>query len=91
MMCKQNETKTEVISAMKERGDKFVRVRREVVHCLSSFDGAIQEAGGRVLSPCEMEKISLMDFITTIAAQNGIRFYYCKTSDPKGPSAEECD
>jgi hypothetical protein len=52
-------------------------VKREVADCTMSLAKAIQEAGGAI-SPDNRDllQMRLGDFITQIAAQNGIRFIH---------------
>lgn len=52
------------------------RNRREAVDCVTSLHRAMQQAGGTVLSYQDMGSMTLLEFITTVAAQNGIRFHY---------------
>jgi len=50
----------------------------KIVECICSLNTAIQEAGGRVLTAERIKNMSLMEFITTMAGQNNIRFVYEK-------------
>jgi len=54
------------------------KFRREGIDCVNSLQAAMQDCGGSVLNTITMEKMSLMEFMTTIAAQNGIRFCYVR-------------
>ena len=56
--------------------DKYSVARCETVDCVNSLQKAIQDAGGQLISTERMEQLTLMQFITTIASQNLIRFYF---------------
>lgn len=62
-------------------GDKFVKSREQAIECFASLQQAVYEAGGSPLSVEKAKSISLMEFITTIAAQNGIRFQFEKPKE----------
>ena len=59
--------------------NKFIDARIQAAECVTSLQAAIQEAGGSVMSVERMRGITLMQFITEIAAQNGLRFHYVGT------------
>lgn len=54
----------------------YEQARKEAVECVSSLHQAVQEAGGTIMDGSRLESITLMDFITQVASQNGIRFVY---------------
>lgn len=56
--------------------DRYVEARKEAVECVSSLHKAVQDAGGTISSGADLEKMTLMDFITQVASQNRIRFVY---------------
>lgn len=56
--------------------DKHADSRTQAAECVSSLQRAIQEAGGTCLTAKQMQDMSLLDFITTIASQNGIHFRF---------------
>ena len=60
--------------------DKLVKTRKEVIDCVCSLQKAIHDAGGGPLTAIQMNGLTLERFITTIAAQNHIRFYH---NDPE--------
>lgn len=51
-------------------------IKREVADCTMSLCIAVQQAGGAVGGPRDLLQLRLGEFITQIAAQNGIRFIY---------------
>lgn len=55
------------------------------IACVTSLSIAMQRSGGAVMSVKRMQEMSLMDFITSIAAQNDIRFVYEKKTDDENP------
>ena len=57
-------------------GDRYVKSRIEAVDCVSSLHIAMQNAGGSIMSTEKLKTMTVMEFITTVAAQNNIRFYY---------------
>lgn len=57
-------------------GDQYVKTREQSIDCITSFHQAMQDAGGSLLSFDLLKSMSLLEFMTTIAAQNNIRFYY---------------
>ena len=57
-------------------GDANVKSREEAIDCVVSLNQAILDAGGTPLVFESLRGISLLDFITKIAAQNHIRFYF---------------
>ena len=57
-------------------GDRYVQARKEAVECVNSLNKAMQDAGGSIPDAKRLEEMSLMEFITTVAAQNHIRFCY---------------
>lgn len=71
--------------------DRFVNARAEAIDCILSLTRAIDKASGSVDDLRSMvHKMTLMEFMTTIAAQNGIRF--CHISDlPKPPKPDKLD
>jgi len=71
--------------------DKFVNARTEAIDCILSLTRAIDKSGGSVDNlRFTVHRMTLMEFMTTIAAQNGIRF--CHVSDlPKPPKPDKLD
>lgn len=59
--------------------DKYTRERREGFAAGLNLARVIQEAGGTVPTLEALEKTTIVDFITTVAAQNNICFYYDAT------------
>ena len=59
-------------------------IREQAVDCMASLSLAMQEAGGRIFTLEDMRKLSLLDFITTVAAQNNIRFKYVREKEVVG-------
>ena len=58
-------------------GDFYKKVRLDAIECTLSLCEAMETAGGSIVQ-ADFENLSLMDFIMTIAAQNGIRFVCVK-------------
>ena len=59
-------------------GDRYVDTRIQAVDCVTTLHKAMQDAGGSILDVESLETMTVMQFITTIAAQNNIRFHYKK-------------
>ena len=58
-------------------GDFYKKARLDAIECTLSLCEAMETAGGSIVQ-ADFENLSLMDFIMTIAAQNGIRFVCVK-------------
>lgn len=72
--------------------DKYEQVRREAFECGLSLAAAIQDAGGSVGSVLKnLRTMKLIDFIATVAAQNGIRFIYRGMIDQQEEVEQESD
>lgn len=56
--------------------DKYIAARKQTVDCVTSLHKAVQDAGGTILGTEKLENMTVMEFVTTIAAQNNIRFHY---------------
>lgn len=56
--------------------ERFERARKEGFEAGLSLARAIQRAGGAVPEPESIGSMTMLEFITTIAAQNGIRFHF---------------
>lgn len=65
--------------------EALIAARKDAIACVISLNQAIQNSGGVVLSVETMQKMSLMDFITTVAAQNNIRFVHEKNGADENP------
>ena len=59
-------------------GDRYRQSRAEAVECVTSLTKAFELAGGSTPTAESLSEMTMMDFITTIAAQNHIRFVYEK-------------
>jgi len=57
--------------------NRFVEARAEAVECALSLAKAVHDAGGSFAS-LDLNTMTVMEFITEVAAQNGIRFVYVK-------------
>lgn len=51
-------------------------VGTKVAECMISFHRAFQKAGGAIRSVEQLKELSVFEFLTQIAAQNNIRFFY---------------
>jgi hypothetical protein len=60
-----------------KRGDSHSDSRRDAMQCTLSLCKAIHDAGGNYTS-MDFDNMSVTEFITTVAAQNGIRFVFVK-------------
>jgi len=56
--------------------ERIVKAQRVGFETGLSFARAIQDAGGRIPTRAELSGMSVVEFISAIAAQNGIRFHY---------------
>ena len=60
----------------------YKKTRLDAIECILNLCEAMETAGGSIVR-ADFENLSLMDFITTIAAQNGIRFICVKPVNKK--------
>jgi hypothetical protein len=58
--------------------------RRGFVRAIASLNDAVREAGGPPITVEQMEEMSLMDFMVTVAAPNKIRFKYVDRNKQRG-------
>lgn len=63
----------------------YEKARLQTVECVNSLQSAITAAGGNIIDTQRMLDMSLMEFITTIAAQNNIHFYYKQPGNKTPP------
>ena len=56
--------------------DTIVKAKVDAAICINSLDRAIQQAGGTVFGIDRLSKMTVLEFITEVAAQNHIRFVY---------------
>lgn len=70
--------------------ERLAKARREGFETGLSLARAIQYAGGSVPTVAELSEMTMMDFITKMAAQNAIRFHY-DSRRPAPPKTPETD
>lgn len=70
------------------RGDRCAESRSETIDCSGSLIQAIYDAGG-LIRVDELMGMTLREFISTVAAQNNIRFIYKKPEEEKPHSPGE--
>ena len=63
-------------------GDFYKKTRQDAIECTLSLCEAMETAGGSIVR-ANFDNLSLMDFITNIAAPNGIRFVCVKPVNKK--------
>ena len=63
--------------------DMLKKAREGAFECTLSLCKAMEDAGGSI-SRADFDKMSLMDFITNVAAQNNIRFVFVKPNIKSG-------
>ena len=69
--------------------DRCVEARRQGFEAGISLARAIQVAGGAIPAYDRLSKMTVDEFITTIAAQNGIRFTFESPPVPEKPVGPE--
>ena len=63
------------------KAERLIEVQREAIECIASFQHAIHEAGGALFDYETLKSMTLIDFMTKVAAQNNIRFYFQQPKD----------